>query len=324
MFSSVSRGSSAVDADPAGSSQEIAKEWLVRLIERTPLADVSEIEVDLLTTQAAPLIDDILHELGSPPAKASEALAPDARERARKFGRLRHGDRAPTEIPRDLAALQALLIETLCRDIPERNRGDFARSVENLAEIFGSIQGELVEGLVRERAGAPTRDELTGLPGAAELNEWLQVLLAEHRRYGHPFAIALLDVEGLGRVNEAYGREAGDQMLAAVATVIRNRIRGTDRPFRIGDDEFCVLMPHGEASAARQMADRLVRVIEGSQIDHGPRIAVAIGISSCPSNDDDATRLLEMAEEATYAAKASGRSVSIAGSDDHVPTNGRR
>ena len=317
----VSRVSSAVDADPPGPSQEIAKEWLVRLIERTPLADVSEIEVGLLTTQAAPLIDDILHELGSPQATASEGLAPDARERAREFGRLRHGDRAPAEIPRDLAALQALLIETLRREIPERNRGDFARSVENLAEIFGSIQSELVEGLVRERAGDPRRDELTGLPGAAELNEWLQVLLAEQRRYGQPFSIALLDVEGLGRVNEAYGREAGDQMLAAVATVIRNRIRGADRPFRIGNGEFCVLMPHSEASQARQMADRLVRVIEGSQIDDGPRIAVAIGIASCPNNGEDATRLLETAEEATYAAKASGRPVSVAGGSDHVPAN---
>src|SRR5439155_19812081 len=109
-------------------------------------------------------------------------------------------------------------------------------SVGDLAEIFGSIQCELIEGLVRERAGEPKRDELTALPGPAELNEWLQVLLAEHRRYGHPFAIALLDVEGLGRVNEAYGREAGDQMLAAVATVIRTRSRApTGRSGRATD-----------------------------------------------------------------------------------------
>lgn len=321
MFPLVSRASSAVVENLPGGSQELAKAWLLRLIERTPLSDVSEIEVGLLTTQAAPFIDDILEELGSPPPETGPRLAADTRERAREFGRLRHGERAPAEIPRDLAALQALLIETLRRDVPERRRGDFARSVEDLAEIFGSIQCELIEGLVRERAGEPKRDELTALPGPAELNEWLQVLLAEHRRYGHPFAIALLDVEGLGRVNEAYGREAGDQMLAAVATVIRNRIRGADRPFRVGDDDFCVLMPHSEASEARQMANRIVRVIEGSQIENGPRVAVAIGISSCPSNDDDAARLLEMAEEATYAAKASGRSVAVAGGNDHVPAN---
>ena len=318
MFPSVSRESSAVVADPPGSSQDLAKAWLVRLIERTPLDDVSELEVGLLTAQAAPLIDDILEELASPPTDAGPRLADETRERAREFGRLRHGDRATTEIPRDLAALQALLIETLRRDIPERRRGDFARSVENLAEIFGSIQGELIEGLVRERAGEPRRDELTGLPGGAELDEWLHVLLAEHRRYGHPFAIALLDVEGLGRVNEAYGREAGDQILAAVATVIRNRIRGADRPFRVGDDEFCVLLPHGEASEARQMADRLARVVEGSQVDDGPRVAVAIGISCCPDHGDDPARLLEMAEEATYAAKASGRAVSVANPNGRI------
>jgi len=312
----VNWASGALAAGPHQSPQELAKAWLVRLIERTPLADVDEIEVDLLLKEGAPFIDDILRGLRSQTTQVGLELPADTRERARGFGRLRRGDRAPAEVPRDLAALQSLLIESLRRDIPERDRGDFARSVENLAEIFGSIQSELTEGLVRERAGAPRRDELTGLPGHAELHEWLQVLVAEHRRYGHPFALALVDIDGLGRINDAHGRQAGDGMLVAVAAVICSKIRDVDRPFRLGDDEFCLLVPHEEAAQARAMAERLTRIFEDSQAEEGPRIAVTIGISSCPAHGNEPARLMEVAEEATYAAKAAGRPVAVAGTDD--------
>ena len=320
MLPLVDPGSSAIAGGLLSSPQDLAKAWLVRLIERTPLADISELEVDLLTAEAAPLIDDILRGLGSPALSANVQLPADARERVRVLGRLRRGDRAVTEIPRDLAALQSLLIESLRRDIPERKQGDFARSVESLAAIFGSIQGELTESLVRERAGAPRRDEVTGLPGHAELHEWLQILLAEYRRHDHPFAVALLDIQGLGRINDAYGRQTGDQMLAAVGTVIRNEIRIVDRPFRIGDDEFCVLLPHEEAPGARQMAERLANSIGAASASDAPLVAVAIGISSCPDHGDDPDRLLDVAEEATYAAKAAGRPVAVARPDGHVHT----
>src|SRR5204863_4090264 len=193
----VHSGNPAAASDPSGSPEELAKAWLVRVIERTPLEDVGDVELALLTSDAPPLIAEILKGLSEPVEGAEVDLRPETSERARGLRRLRRGDSAPTEIPRDLAALQSLLIESLRRDIPERRSGDFARSVERLAEIFGSIQATLTEGLVRERAGEPRRDELTGLPGQAELHEWLRILLAEQARYEHPFAIVLIDIEGL-------------------------------------------------------------------------------------------------------------------------------
>jgi diguanylate cyclase (GGDEF)-like protein len=310
-------------ADPRRSPEELAKAWLLRVLERTPLTEVNEVELDLLTTEAAPLIAEILRGVASPASAPGLELPADAHDRARGLGRLRRGERAAAEIPRDLAALQSLLIESLRRDIPEGEPGDFARSVQRLAEIFGSVQGTITDGLVRERAGGALRDELTGLPGHAELHEWLQILLAEYRRYGHPFSVALVDIEGLGRINDAYGRQAGDRMLTAVATVIRNQIRSVDRPFRLGEDEFCVLAPHHDARQAQSMADRLAGVMESSQAKEGPRIAVSIGISSCPDHADDAERLLEAAQEATYAAKAAGRAVAVATSNDQASLQDR-
>ena len=304
-----SGGSPAPLAGPPHPPDELAKAWLLRVVERTPLTEISDVELDLLTTEATPLIAQILDGVATP---ADGDLPGEWRNRVRSLGRLRRGPRAPHEVPRDLAALHAILIGSLRRNIPERDGGEFARSVERLAEIFGSIQGAVTEGLVRERSGEPKRDELTGLPGGAELHEWLRVLLAEYRRYGQPFALALIDIEGLGRINDAYGREAGDRMVAAVAAVIRNQVRTVDRPFRLTDDEFCILCPHAPAEDAKAMAERLAKVIQGSQSEDGPRIAISAGVSSCPAHGDDPQRLLEIAEEATYAAKAAGHPVALA------------
>jgi diguanylate cyclase (GGDEF)-like protein len=299
---------------PHRAPEELAKAWLLQVIDRTPLTEVGEVELDLLTSEASPLIAEILSGVAS--TSPSEAELPASwQRRAREPSRMRRGESAPAEIPRDLAALQSVLIESLRRDIPEREAGDFARSVGRLAEIFGAIQGAVTDSIARQRAGDPRRDELTQLPGSAELHEWLQILLAEYRRYGHPFTVALVDIEGLVHINDAYGREAGDRIVAAVGTVIRNQIRTVDRAFRLSDDEFSVLAPHERAERARSMAERLTRVIETSQAADGPRIAITVGVSSCPDNGDEVRGLLAAAEQATYAAKAAGQPVAVASSN---------
>lgn len=286
----------------------------MRVIERTPLEEVGEVELGLLTSDAPLLIDGILEELAASGVGRGTAMADEAAERARGLDRLRRGDQAAIEIPRDLAALQSLLIESLRRDVPEQRPGDFARAVERLAEIFGSIQASVTDSLVRERAGDARRDELTGLPGYAEFHEWLQILLAEQRRYDHPFAVSLVDIDGLARINDAYGRRAGDKMLTTLATVIRSHTRDVDQVFRFGDDEFCVLSPHAAIAQAKPAAKRLASVIEASQAESGPRIAISVGVASCPESGDQTDQLMRAAEQATYAAKASAQPVAVANS----------
>lgn len=279
------------------------------MIERTPLQEVGDLPVSWIVAEAPPLIADIIAALTDPAAALDRELEPAERERAAQLARLRDGPGAPEQIPRDLAALQALLVETIRREIPERRPGDFAQAVERLAEVFGSIQGAVASSLVEERSGGARVDELTGLPGPVQLDEWLRILLAEQRRYGHGFSVMLVDVDGLGLINEAYGRESGDRLLTAVAGVIRRQIRGVDQAFRLPGSEFCVLCPHQDATSLVSMAERMASLVEGSQAAEGPRIAVAIGIAACPDDGEEAELLLEAAQQATYAAKAAGRHV---------------
>lgn len=295
----------------------------MRLIERTSLQEVGDLSVSWIASEAPPLIADILAGLTGPEGAPERELDRAERERLARLARLRDGPEAPELIPRDLAALQSLLIESLRREVPERDEGDFAAAVGRLAEVFGAIQGTVTRNLVEQRSGGASHDQLTGLPGPVQLEEWMRILLAEQRRYAHPFAVALVDIDGLGKINDAYGREAGDGMLSAVAGVIRRQVRAVDQAFRVGDDEFCVLAPHQEATELVPMVDRLAELIENSQLAEGPRLGIAAGIASCPQAGDSTERLLEAAEQASYAAKAAGRRVATATEGGEPPVQDR-
>ena len=205
------------------------------------------------------------------------------------------------------------------REIPERRPGDFAQAVERLAEVFGTIQGAVARLLVEERSGGASADALTGLPGPAQLDEWMRILIASQKRYEHGFALALIDIDGLAQVNDAYGRTAGDRMVTAVANVVSRQIRATDQAFRLEQDELAVLAPHQQASGLVTMAERVAELIEGSQAAEGPQIAIAAGVVGCPADGDTVERLLESATEATYAAKAAGNPVATGPNSEPAP-----
>lgn len=291
----------------APGGEELAKEWLVRIIEQTPLEELGSLPVARIAAEGPELIAELLGAVAGADAAGLEEAG---RTRARSLAQLREGASAPERIPVDLAALQALMVESLRREIPDRDRADFARAVERLALLFGSIQAGVTSALVEEgRAGAA--DPLTGLPGPAELEEALRIAHAEYRRYGHPFAIAVVELDGIDRVNDAYGTAAADRMLAAVAAVIRRYVRAVDQPFRLGGGEFCVLASHQRAGGLVPAAERVAAMVESAQPEEGPLLGVAVGIGCCPDDGEAVDEIREAADQALFAAKAAGRPVVV-------------
>jgi diguanylate cyclase (GGDEF)-like protein len=303
-------GSTIAQRDEEGPDR-LAKDWLLRLIERTPLDEVAEIPVSWIAAEAPPLIAEIVAALRDPGDETASRLEDAARQRLAALARSREGTAAAEQIPRHLAALQALLVEAIRREIPERRAGEFADAVERLAEVFGSVQGAVMGRLVDERSGGSQVDELTGLPGPVQLEEWLRLLLADQQRYEQGFAIAMIDIDGLGKINEAYGRDAGDRLLTAVAGVIERQIGVADRAFRLGEDELCVVAPRQDTAELAPIAERIAALVADSQASEGPRIGIAIGIAACPADGTGREELFEAAEQATYAAKAAGESVAV-------------
>ena len=248
------------------------------------------------------LVDSVTAALELPPDQEPATFADAASVAA-----LRTGPEAPEAIAADLASLQGVLLTELRRE--HRELEAFGAAAERLTDVFGSIQGRIARELVGALAAPEAVDPVTKFPGPAQLAGWLGALLAEQRRYGHPFALALIDVDGLGRINAAYGRDAGDRMLVAVAAILRRQLRDVDQAFRLEEDEFAVVAPHTDATRLVAMAKRVAGVISGSQEVDGPRIAIASGIVDCPDDGLSAERLLESAAEATYAAKAAAAPV---------------
>ena len=298
------------------SRDELAKAWLVRLIERASLDEISELPTDRIARELPALISDIVGsvaETNGDPYELSEEQA----GRAASLPALRSGrDTGPAEVARDVAALQAVLVRALRDELAESEPEQFADAVERLAEATGAIQAEAAEELVRRRSreleSQANTDALTGLGNLRHLQKQIANMLDLQKRYGHPFGVLLMDVDGLKRINDSHGHAAGDRVLMQVAMALRRSIRSVDVAARLGGDEFCVLAPEQESEAATTLAERLAAAVqEEVPTPDDPPVSLSIGVVSCPRHGGDAETLIDGADRAMYRAKAAGDSVAV-------------
>ena len=133
-----------------------------------------------------------------------------------------------------------------------------------------------------------------------------------HTRYSHPFGALLMDIDGLKRINDAHGHQAGDRVLMQVAIAMQRSIRSVDTAARLGGDEFCILAPDQDATAGLILAERLATAVRDEVATPGdPPVGISIGVVSCPLHGQDAERLIDVADRAMYRAKASGETVAL-------------
>jgi diguanylate cyclase (GGDEF)-like protein len=293
---------------------ELAKAWLVRLIERASLDEIRELPTDRLADELPELISDVL-SLTAEGAKDPDSLPPGAHERAARIADLRDvGERSAAEMTRDLTAIQTAILGTLAKEPEGLDVEEFADIALRLSEAVGAVQSVAVEGLVErqvdELESLANTDPLTGLANRRALQDRLLEALAVHKRYDTPFALLVLDVDGLKRVNDSKGHKAGDRVLVQVSLAIRRTLRTTDTPARIGGDEFCVLAPNQNAAAAEPLARRIAEAVE-TEADGESGIGISIGVVSCPEHGTDIDALLDTADQAMYRAKAGGLKVAL-------------
>ena len=152
-------------------------------------------------------------------------------------------------------------------------------------------------------------DPLTALGNHRAFQEELARQVEESRRYGRPLSLAVLDIDDLKRTNDELGHAGGDALIESVARLIQATVRGTDRAFRIGGDEFALLMPHTEGEDAHGLVRRLLAgALEGHPALRGvQQVSFSAGISSFPKPSVDGARLGRQADAALYWAKRHGR-----------------
>lgn len=157
---------------------------------------------------------------------------------------------------------------------------------------------------------AASVDQLTGLASRWPTLDRLRTEAAEARRYEHPLAIVLLDIDGFADLNHDHGLQVGDAILREVALRLRVRMREADLVGRIGADAYLAILPHtdelGAATFARAVLDRLVDhriVTDRGEIGIG--LSVGIGLMR-PGMTLSGEELLAGAEEALTSARAAG------------------
>jgi diguanylate cyclase (GGDEF)-like protein len=171
--------------------------------------------------------------------------------------------------------------------------------VETLNLLSEAMSAHLAHASLFELAAKEGRtDALTGLFNRRAYEERRVVEAARSARYRHPLALCLFDLDGFKAVNDRYGHPAGDEVLQGVASVIDSS-RLTDDAFRIGGDEFAVLMPQTTLDGAQIAARRLAKALAQARLGDGS-VTASYGVASTIG---DALSLHDAADRSLLAAK---------------------
>jgi diguanylate cyclase (GGDEF)-like protein len=172
-----------------------------------------------------------------------------------------------------------------------------------------SLDKALLYELSREQA---RHDSLTGLLGHRVCHE----LLEEQIAAAAPFSLVLFDIDDFKQINDLHGHQTGDHALRLVSDALRRGTRAGDTVFRIGGEEFCVLLPGllgQDALAVAEGIRRNVAAIASSSLD---AVTVSAGVASYPAHGPKRDELLARADAALYASKRLGKNrTSIAGDE---------
>lgn len=214
------------------------------------------------------------------------------------------------------AALATCLVAGIAVRGTLRGFGPFVRDSQNesllLVQAFMGVMAVMtlvLAAVVEEQKRSQEQihqlaitDPLTGLVNYRKLVEALENEIKRSERTGRSFAVLLLDLDGLKKINDTYGHLVGSRALCRVAGALASTTRGTDTAARYGGDEFALILPEANGRAAAQVAQRVSEKLAGDR--ELPRASASFGIAVFPFNGTDMETLLRFADAALYRMKA--------------------
>jgi diguanylate cyclase (GGDEF)-like protein len=195
-----------------------------------------------------------------------------------------------------------------------RHGREFTREEEDLLEYLAaqavvSIENASLHETVQQQA---VTDELTGLSNLRQLHTVLDREVERSRRFASPLGFVMLDIDDFKQVNDRYGHQQGDEVLAAVASVLREHSRDVDEPARYGGEELVVVLPETDSVGAAQLAERMREAVERLRVPAASgngtlSITASFGVASIPDSAADKPSLIAAADAALYRAKRAGK-----------------
>lgn len=161
-------------------------------------------------------------------------------------------------------------------------------------------------------------DGLTGLGNRRYFDEYLETEWRHAVRAGEPISLLMIDIDHFKQYNDTYGHLAGDEVLKTVAQAVRHTFkRPKDLAVRLGGEEFIVVLPQTAVSDVLGLAEKAVQAIAALRIPHcassaADYVTISVGAVSCiPNREQQPLELVEVADQAMYEAKQSGRNRAV-------------
>lgn len=160
----------------------------------------------------------------------------------------------------------------------------------------------------QEALRAALTDPLTGVGNRLSLTNDLKREIEICRRYDRKLSALLLDIDKFKNINDLFGHAVGDQVLKSVTTILKQSLRDADSVYRLGGEEFLVLMTDTTINDALVIAERIRQNISQCEIGAGSRCDVTVSLGAAElTHDMSADQLIQNADKAMYLAKRNGR-----------------
>ena len=186
------------------------------------------------------------------------------------------------------------------RDAQARFGDDDIRRAEELAERVGpALENARRFKEARQQADL---DALTGLHNRRYFHETLAREVARAQRYSRGLALIIVDIDDFKMVNDRIGHLAGDAALSEAAARVREAVRESDIPCRIGGDELGLILPESRLADAQRLAARIEQAVVARPVARAGHMRVSVGYAELQPNDDS-TSLFERADQSLYAEK---------------------
>lgn len=177
-------------------------------------------------------------------------------------------------------------------------------------ELLYQLQSLLLSPLVnaiayQQMARQAMHDSLTQLGNRRYYEQSLKQVLARAQRHGDAITLVVLDLDNFKSLNDKYGHLVGDEVLSQFGQTLSQAIRDSDQAFRIGGDEFALLI-EGDAQAASVLCERILAMMEHDTLLNKFQVQTSIGVAQWQLGNEPETLYLR-ADKALYQAKAAGR-----------------